>query len=74
MELLCIIIAGCRYELELRNEWWLFGRSTGSDDIGSCTGGTSIAGTPISDELELSLSAIESLRIPVSEVFRSPFN
>lgn len=48
------------------------GCTIGDDDTGGCTGGTSFAGTPISDGLAPSLSVIELLRMPVSEVLRLP--
>src|SRR6267154_1531290 len=48
------------------------GCTIGDDDTENSTGGTSSAGTPVSDGLVLSLSAIESLRMPIPEALTSP--
>ena len=59
-------ISGGRHGLELRDESShrdCSGCTIGDDDTGSCTGGISIASTPISDGIATSLSAIEDAHL-----------
>ena len=65
-----LLVAGTDWNCTMSGD--CSGCTIGGDDIGSCTEGTSIAGIPISDGLALLPSAIESLKMPVSEAPTSP--